>query len=199
MPSIVCTSDQIFNFYNTDGSIKNHTNTTISIDNAVSKKHKLHTIGNPIIFNNRKTTIDPYLMGLWIGDGTTGAPQISSMDDKIIDYCKNYALQNNLGTSIMPYDRVNKPNKAFRITFTSNKQANYLARYLKDCSSPSKFIPDEYLYNSTDNRMKLLAGLIDTDGHYFSESKYFELTITSNTLCDQYLFLIKSLRIYCCS
>ena len=35
----------------------------------------------------------------------------------------------------------------------------------------NKHIPNEYLFNNRESRLKLLAGIIDTDGHVTKESK----------------------------
>lgn len=39
----------------------------------------------------------------------------------------------------------------------------------------NKHIPKQYLINSTENRLLLLAGIIDSDGYYSSEFNCFEI------------------------
>jgi hypothetical protein len=57
----------------------------------------------------------------------------------------------------------------------------------------NKHIPYDYKCNNRDMRLKLLAGLIDTDGSYSNKDKCYEITQKSNVLSDDILFLVRSL------
>ena len=56
-----------------------------------------------------------------------------------------------------------------------------------------KHIPQAFLINSRANRLKLLAGLIDSDGHYASQYKVYEITQKNAELARQIKFLCDSL------
>lgn len=60
------------------------------------------------------------------------------------------------------------------------------------CTSKDKFIPSIYKYNSYDNRVKLLQGLIDTDG-YISKSGAIQYTSISSKLLDDVKEVCESL------
>jgi hypothetical protein len=60
----------------------------------------------------------------------------------------------------------------------------------------NKHIPDEYKINSGDVRLKVLAGLIDTDGHYANES-FYEITQKNKRIADDIVFLARSLGFWC--
>ena len=45
---------------------------------------------------NSSVILDPYLLGLWLGDGSTSAPEIESMDYEVISYLQDYADTHNL-------------------------------------------------------------------------------------------------------
>jgi replicative DNA helicase len=56
-----------------------------------------------------------------------------------------------------------------------------------------KHIPQAYLSNSTENRLRLLAGLIDSDGHLDHVSNGYEITQKNHRLARQIKFLADSL------
>ena len=60
------------------------------------------------------------------------------------------------------------------------------------CTSKDKFIPSIYKYNSYDNRVKLLKGLIDTDG-FISKNGNIQYTSTSPKLLNDVKELCESL------
>lgn len=65
---------------------------------------------------------------------------------------------------------------------------NYNLRY-------NKHIPDDYLFNSTEVRLAVLAGLIDTDGH--NDKNTLEIIQKNVTLADGITFLARSLGFHC--
>lgn len=116
----------------------------------------------------RAVAIDPYFLGLWLGDGFKSGPQLTSMDPEVIDYCRRYAIRRKLQFHIRP-ERKGTP--AQRITIsgkTVGRRDRDVNTLLADLLSyrllRNKHIPDCYLRNAVDVRLKLLAGLIDTDG-----------------------------------
>ena len=57
----------------------------------------------------------------------------------------------------------------------------------------NKHIPDQYLMNSEENRMKLLAGIIDTDGCVTNNGKRISIIQVNEKLSKQICILAKSL------
>jgi replicative DNA helicase len=57
----------------------------------------------------------------------------------------------------------------------------------------NKHIQQEFLINSTDNRLELLAGIIDSDGYYTSEFNCFEIVQKNEKLATQIKFLCDTL------
>ncbi len=57
----------------------------------------------------------------------------------------------------------------------------------------NKHIPQVYLSNSTRNRLALLAGLIDSDGHYLEQSNGYEITQKNRHLAEQIKFMCDSI------
>lgn len=160
----------------------------------IDKNWKLVRTG--IDFQSRDIQFDPYFVGLWIGDGTFGKTQISNIEPEIIKYCEDFA---NLINIRCKTHFVSKDN-CYRIEFSLNDRGKAhrgtpftLRRFLLgNCSlNNKKHIPDNYLFNSKDIRLKLLAGIIDTDG--FHNRNCYEVVSVDEHLADQYCFLARSL------
>jgi len=166
-------------------------------------------------FNNRQVTIDPYIVGCLIGDGSlTGlTPEITSEDKEIVDYFQLWCDRNNL--NFYQKQSVNKKGNRIQYSITSNKnqeivEYNTLTKKLKEynlmgSNSFNKFIPKDYLYNSKEVRLELLQGLMDTDGWIqtnkfrnnkgISSQPYY--CTVSKQLKDDFVFLIQSLGGIC--
>lgn len=139
---------------------------------------------------------DPYFTGLWLGDGTVGKALITNEDCEIIDYCKNMKLPDNLFIRI---EANQKSERAVNINFTTGdrkgqkrKGRNTFLNFVRTLYvNGEKRIPRSYLINDRSNRLKLLAGLIDTDGGY--DKGCYSITTEYTGLRDDLLFLARSL------
>jgi len=67
------------------------------------------------------------------------------------------------------------------------KKINLKGKYLHD-----KYIPNEYKFSSINQRIELLQGILDTDGHS-RKSGIIELTLASKQLIDDIQFIVQSL------
>jgi hypothetical protein len=47
-------------------------------------------------YTAQSVPLDPRMLGLWLGDGSSNAPQITSVDSSIIDYWSQYATEHGL-------------------------------------------------------------------------------------------------------
>ena len=118
--------------------------------------------------------INPYILGLWLGDGDSVRPVLTNIDIPIIEAWKKYAesIGYNITTSNtkdrktnVKIGETNYVQSYHIVKPLGSGRSNILKDYLKKYNLISnKHIPNEYLYNTIDNRLKLLAGLIDTDG-----------------------------------
>lgn len=120
-------------------------------------------------FPKKEVRIDPYLLGLWLGDGLHRELMITSADQEIQDWLKSFAEQNGLR-----YTESKKrcaSNKAVdvrlsRIPAVHGRTNPVWAGFKYYGVVSNKHIPEDYIVNDEDTRLKLLAGLIDSDGHY---------------------------------
>lgn len=151
--------------------------------------------------------VDPYLMGIFIGDGATnsrqgGCPNITTADPEVVDAI--YAYAEKIGCVI----RVDhKPgNAATTYVFTrdpdnyegcNRKVINNFTEQLRSIDldkvgSGEKFIPDDYKYADISVRRELFAGLMDSDG-YLSRNKMYDFVTKSKQLAEDVTFVGRSL------
>ena len=163
------------------------------------KKHILKGYKVPVEFPHRDLEIDPYMIGFWLGDGTASQPEITNQDSTIIKYFKENLQQykcylqykSNKGTNNMTY-RINGE-KSNGCKGGNNYFLNILKKY--DLIN-NKHIPMIYKCNSRENRLKLLAGLIDSDGSLNSTGCY-DFIQKSEKLIDDVIYLARSLGFAC--
>lgn len=134
----------------------------------------------------KKVSIDPYLLGLILGDGCLGyANSKGVLFSSTVKDQKIY--ESLLNTKIREY----KDNNCFiEDTDIKNK---LIELCLYKTKSDNKFIPDIYKYNSKEVRLEVLKGLMDTDGSAFSNG--IEYISKSKQLAEDVLWLGRSLGI----
>ena len=158
-------------------------------------RYKLYRTG--VDFNkNEELEIDPYIFGMWLGDGTSRKAQLTSMDDILVNEWKNYAKFLNMQVRTEDNTIGNKAKNYHMINIKNNEgknPPNVMNGFLRTLNVlQNKHIPLKYLTSSKENRLKLLAGLIDTDG-YLDRSNCFEIATKFDVLKDNILFLARSL------
>jgi hypothetical protein len=109
--------------------------------------------------------IDPYAIGSWLGDGTAAVVGITTVDSGILSFWKSFTESWGLkfvqSTDLITYRASGTMGK--RSPLTDEFRKLNLIPYPR-CAGVVKHIPDIYKYNSREVRMKVVAGLIDTDG-----------------------------------
>lgn len=139
----------------------------------------------PIVGENKKLPLDPYTFGVWLGDGATNNPRISSpvMDRFII-----FKIIKN-GIKVVWHTQ-HKTTNVMYYSLDIRKELSSMGMCHSRKTLP-KYIPEEYLTASIEQRMELLAGLLDTDGT-LSEGVKYQYTTTSEKLLDGFIKLIST-------
>jgi hypothetical protein len=145
-------------------------------------------------FEEKEVDLEPYALGYWLGDGDSSTLRITTIEKPIVDYFKEYAFNNGLQIT---QGKNEKSMITYHITtgYTGGRSdKNKLLNYLKNHNLiNNKHIPEIYKCNSRENRLKLLAGLIDSDGYYNNPNNSLEITQKNKKLADDILFLVRSL------
>jgi superfamily II DNA or RNA helicase len=147
-------------------------------------KYYLKDYKTMINFNQKHIDLDAYFIGLWLGDGNSNKSEISNQDSRILKYLSTHLLKYNCYLNyIAKYD--------YRFVSFDNKY-NYITNKLKEYNLiNNKHIPYEYKCNSKENRLKLLAGILDSDGHL--DNNCYEIIQKNKLLSDDILYLARSL------
>lgn len=132
----------------------------------------------PFIGENKNLPIDPYLLGVWLGDGY-------SSDGRIISHKNDYEYYK---TRIdVEYEREDKNCIRFKCKNLRKKlKENNLLK--------NKHIPEIYLRSSIEQRLELLRGLMDTDGS-ITKTQSFEFYQKNYEFITQVVELLSSLGI----
>ena len=168
---------------------------------AASSKFRSNYKGYKVAveFAEQTLPIDPYFLGLWLGDGVSAAVDIATTDQEVIDYLSDYAKQLNLHLTEKPAKDAEGNDKCPSYSISSQQRGNHqntfsLQKLLRSLNLlNNKHIPAVFLHNSRLNRLQLLAGLIDSDGHYAAKYKMYEITQKNLALAQQIKFLCDSL------
>lgn len=160
---------------------------------------------NKIEFKEKSLLLEPYFLGVWLGDGTSINPCITSMDKEIVDYLKGYAKK--LGLQLTKKIQLNNKSsyycltreKRFSPVSKRNKKGYGNITSLKEILLRlnvigNKHIPKEYIINSEKNRLELLAGLIDSGGS--KEGAGYSFYNKNKQLCKDVIFLARSLGFF---
>lgn len=129
--------------------------------------------------------VDPYLLGAWLGDGSTGRPILTIGDQDLDETVKHL---NEVGVNTT----ARRDHTAWSVYLTVGKPGAF-KDHLRDLGVWSrKRIPDLYLTAGTEQRLSLLQGLLDTDGSISARGQV-EFSSCQRELADGVLFLVRSL------
>ena len=171
-----------------------------SLRRAHQRRYELPLLSEPAEFEPREVPIDPYALGLLLGDGcltTRTTPSFTTADPELA-----VALEGLLeGVEVVPkdgYDHVLRHRDAQRggVIVANPVTAVLRELDLAGTHSHTKFIPEPYLYNSASVRVALLQGLLDTDGGPVVQRDRtcrIQYGTTSERLTDDVVFLVRSL------
>lgn len=125
-------------------------------------------------FEHKDVLIDPYIFGLWIGDGASDDSYITNEDPEVIEAIYKYAEDHNLRITIK--DNKNSKAKDYRFTRLETETNNWFRQELSRLGVlNNKFIPKDYIVTDRKSRLEFLAGIIDTDGSFDSRKGNFEI------------------------
>jgi replicative DNA helicase len=147
----------------------------------------------PVEFNTKEQHIDSYVLGYWLGNGSSSGSQftINKKHTDVINTLDKYFEKNgNIRGKVI--DEENH----YEIYYKAhdNSERNFFLEFLQKSNLiNNKHIPHEFLTGDKQQRLALLSGLIDSDGHYDSDKDLYEITFKNTHLSEQVVFLCRSL------
>lgn len=166
---------------------------TLNVGNSKKINHSI-PVCNPVKFNENAHIIHPYILGVLLGDGCiTQHTVFTTTDSEILEKVDGLLPVNH------SINRIKDDAISYRIV--GKDQQNLVLEELKrlnlmGCNSLTKFIPAEYLYDSIDNRLLLLQGIMDTDG-WIDKQGGIGFNSVSHELINGVRFLVESLGGIC--
>lgn len=173
---------------------KDHILTTKQL---ISEKRQHYvTMPKPLLMNKKELPLDPYLLGILLGDGhfAKSAIEFSTADEEI----KNSVV------SLLPHENravsKNDPDRPYDYKILGTNGINPTTMAIKKLGlgckrSYEKFIPGDYKFSSVEDRLAIVQGLMDTDG---TSSKGQPVFYTSSpALAADFKWLVESLGGIC--
>jgi len=102
--------------------------------------------------------IPPYVLGIWLGDGTERESSLTKYPGAVVDAWNKWGADNKCYSSVSDKKRC----PTWRLSSRGNNECMAALRELNLIGN--KHVPDTYKTASYEDRLELLAGLIDTDG-----------------------------------
>lgn len=165
-------------------SVKQMYKTGPLLYNSKIEKRYVVPVCKPVEYAEKDLIIDPYLLGAWLGDGSSKTNVITMHRDDYPHMMKNFGDPD--------HTIYNKAIEHIYMVRLSNLKCDDL-KSLNVFGN--KHIPDVYLQSSVRQRLELLRGLMDTDGHIMkSRGSHCEITFS-----DKYPNLYKTVHELLCS
>lgn len=157
------------------GTIRTTKQINESIKTSHGRSNHAISLSYPLELLSKDLPLDPYVLGVWLGDGTSSSGGLTCADQEIIEEIRKHGF------------RVKKWTAKYTWGIEGLKQIIRKMDLLN-----KKHIPLVYLRGSKDQRMALLQGLMDTDGTV-SENGCAQFTNTNLQIVNGVYELIVSL------
>lgn len=171
-----------------DISIKEYLN----LPKQIRDSSKIYKVG--VEFPEKQVEFDPYILGYWLGNKTSHYTMITTNQDRVLKYFTKEMTKHDLYLVKKLYS-----DHDYYITNTSNgttynpKSRNNKFKIFieKNDLIKNKHIPFDYKSNSRANRLKLLAGILDSDS--YNDNNCYQITRKDKRLLEDIVFLARSL------
>ena len=168
----VMTSEELFNYCN---EIKG---------NRIQGTIPRVVINKPLSASNNDFEIDPYVFGVWLGDGHSSCGMVTNMYDEIFDEIANRGF--TVGEDVSQGGAGKAKSRTIHGLRTLLNKHGLLN---------NKHLPKEVIMSSYEYRKQVLGGLMDTDGYYHPSRKRFVLSTSRPKQVDFCVHLLSSMGI----
>ena len=153
----------------------------------------------PVSFEEKQHKIHPYLMGALLAEGHFGScVSITVCNPQMLEKIKSvlpdgYSLKSK-DENLHPCDYYITRDKTDGHWDCESIITDEIQRFaLKGKLAHEKWVPNEYLYDSIENRLELVRGMMDGDGTVTKNGMGCSLSSSSKELAENFRFLIQSL------
>lgn len=188
--SFVVNESHILSFKQTGSYVIKNVDVLSYLDTSKNWKHTHKAWRTGVSFKEKEYSemLPPYFLGLWLGDGFSDGAGVTTADAEIVEYLFSFVEQTGQSVSVEDY-----PNNASSGYHISNKyKRNGTRNQLKTLGLlGDKHIPLKYKTGSDSQRLELLAGVIDSDGHF--DGKNIDIVLKSKGLAFDVAYVARSL------
>ena len=187
---------------------------------SAAQRKSLSGFKTHLDFDSRTVRLDPYIMGLWIGDGINNGTCFAANDQEVLRAIVDWCTENGA-------ELVHDAAYRFRVRAKANgrlaigkttcdkckgcsMKMNAICNLQLDSAASAernplltavesyglvrnKHIPVDYLFNDHSTRLQLLAGLIDSDGYVTNNGTRVVITQVCPIITGHIEFLARSL------
>jgi len=152
--------------------------------------HRYHYMLPPknyLIGEYKRLPVEPYTFGAWLGDGRNNNPDICGDKDDVAIVeriiADGYAISwhtthKDTGVKYYGFKELRKPLQQLGMCHSRKRLP--------------KHIPAEYLTARFDQRLHLLAGLLDTDGCLMRKERRYQFTTAEEQLKEDFISLVST-------
>lgn len=130
---------------------------TVCTAELIKGKHFIKT-PKALQLPEKELLVDPYVLGSWLGDGHKSSGRMSAHEDDVLEQ-QELLTELGYGTTKALHDR--DTGKGVHFTILDLRGKLSAIGVLN-----TKHVPSEYFRGSEQQRLALLQGLMDTDGHF---------------------------------
>lgn len=201
-----CNDEHLWSYYTSKGNLK-----TVTLREMIDKgvwngnrsghRYKI-PVAKAVEYDKKNFDVDPYVLGAFLGDGSLTSKQLTlCSDDEFVvsevsriigaeGYKRN--SDKNYSWSFLLKDAEHVPGSPPRTLYHTKdifgKYPNVMSR------AKDKRIPSEYFYGSTEQRLSIVQGLMDTDGSINDDSRAnVRFSNTSKGLVEDLQYILRSL------
>lgn len=135
-----------------------------------------------------RLSIPPYILGIWLGDGNSDSACITNADFEVMSEWLEYCYKNNNKTLDVEQRGCVKSSVSSHFHGIPSE----LRKGLNDFNLfKNKHIPDIYKTSSRENRLEVLAGIIDTDGYLHHNG--YDIVLKQEKFANDVAYVARSL------
>ena len=181
--TIIADEEHLWTVNSQNWNTKNKTLTTKEIIPFLEHSNRPYIdFTESINFDEKFLEIDPYTLGVWLGDGSASDGRFTCHVDDLNFYKNKFNIKSTY---------IDKRNQNVSL---NNIEGLFCKLRLLGILK-NKHIPKEYLFSSKEQRIELIRGLMDTDGSVRKQNGGCEFYQKNEKLIDDFRYLLSSLGI----
>ncbi len=133
--------------------------------------------------------IPAYILGAWLGDGSSSGPTLHKPHGKMVEAWGEYGA--SYGLRMFEYKKCPLSCSAWRLAYENSNYKNPVREALAALGViNNKHIPKAYKFAPVADRLELIAGLLDSDGHM--ERAGYDWISKDRRMAEDFVFICRS-------